>query len=75
MEDLEALKKEASETPAVADSEYEYASTFGTQVKIVCERAFVQVILAPFEPSSLSSSDVALPRHRICHEQVPTTHQ
>lgn len=42
-QELETLKTESAETPDEANNEYEYASTFGTQVKIVCERAFVQV--------------------------------
>lgn len=45
MQELEAIKKESGETPAADDNDYEYASTFGTQIKIVCERAFVQVSL------------------------------
>lgn len=41
MDELEALKTEARTSPLVTD-DYEYASPFWTQVKIVCERASVQ---------------------------------
>ena len=45
MAELDALSKSEPETSAKQDDEYEFASPFSIQVKIVCERAFVQVSL------------------------------
>lgn len=42
MEELEQLKSSSGEKPSQTD-EYEYASTFWAQTKIVCERASAQV--------------------------------
>jgi ATP-binding cassette subfamily G (WHITE) protein 2 (SNQ2) len=43
MEELEELKKESAAKAPPTQDDYEYASTFSTQVRIVCSRATVQV--------------------------------
>lgn len=45
MVELDELAKSKPEIPSNQDDEYEFASPFLGQVKIVCERAFVQVSL------------------------------
>lgn len=43
MAELDQLSKPISDVGSHQDDDYEYASSFTDQVKIVCERAFVQV--------------------------------
>lgn len=45
MVELDELAKSKTEISSDQDDEYEFASPFSDQIKIVCERAFVQVSL------------------------------
>lgn len=79
METLETLNNEAKDKP-VHFEEDEYAATFGEQVRLVCERASVQVSLrTEAVPRASQQMDnpltLALARHRVCHEQDNATHK
>lgn len=75
MAELYELTRSNSETEASQDDNYEFASSFRDQVKIVCDRAFVQVGFPSFHQSKDGADSLAVARCRVCHEQISPSHQ
>ena len=77
MSDIESLKKEYStkEREEVAADKHEYASTTGTQLRLVTKRATIQVRSSYSLDSAVRlTNDSALARYRIRREQGHAAH-